>query len=144
MELDEIESFRRSRVFAIQPFISGEVYRFNNNYGWVFNTDTDFSDLGNAFSHFTYEFSLGSLIIVNIQGIMDEKMLLLNPTIHSALYSGLYNERNHGKLGIMKFITTHKCNEYCKNLYLTDVTIMKDPLRKMIAEKGLTIELPYL
>ena len=96
------------------------------------------------FSHFTYEFSLGSLIIVNIQGVMDKKMLLINPTIHSALYSGLYNERNHGKLGIMKFITSHKCNDYCKKLFLTNVNIVKDPLHKMIAERKLETELPYL
>ena len=144
MEVDETEHFNGSKVFAIQPFIEGDVYRFNNNYGWVFNTEYDFSDLANAFSHFTYEFSLGSLIIVNIQGLMNEKMLLLNPTIHSALYSGLYNERNHGKLGIMKFITSHKCNDYCKKLFLTNVNIVKDPLHKMIAERKLETELPYL
>lgn len=114
---------KRAKVFLAQRLLDGEYMKFNNNYGWVNSSPTRANLLAQAFSHFTYEYSVGTMIVVDIQGIADENgnLCLTDPAIHSAMFKGDFGETNHGKLGIMRFFKTHHCNDYCKCLCLTDL-----------------------
>eukprot|EP00826_Nyctotherus_ovalis_P031897 TRINITY_DN2567_c0_g2_i1.p1 TRINITY_DN2567_c0_g2~~TRINITY_DN2567_c0_g2_i1.p1 ORF type:complete len:574 (+),score=226.35 TRINITY_DN2567_c0_g2_i1:195-1916(+) len=114
---------RRARVFLAQKLLGGEYMKFNNNYGWVNSNPMSANLLAQAFSHFTFEYSMGTMIVVDIQGITEEEgnLSLTDPAIHSMMYKEHFGETNHGKLGILRFFKTHKCNEYCKRLYLTDL-----------------------
>eukprot|EP00826_Nyctotherus_ovalis_P066036 TRINITY_DN9735_c0_g1_i12.p1 TRINITY_DN9735_c0_g1~~TRINITY_DN9735_c0_g1_i12.p1 ORF type:complete len:597 (-),score=179.60 TRINITY_DN9735_c0_g1_i12:140-1930(-) len=116
------QNFKRSKVFLAQKLLDGEYNKFNNNYGWKRNNKGDDDLLAQAFSHFTYEYSAGTMIVVDIQGIVNSegKLTITDPAVHSLLYKDHFGETNHGKLGILRFFMTHECNDYCKKLYLTD------------------------
>ncbi len=132
--------FNGSRFFVAQDFIEGDYTKYNNNYGWVNPDDKDeWCQLAQAFSHFTYEMSRGTAIVVDIQGAVQTTgkpcLVITDPAIHSAHYKGQFVEGNMGKIGILRFFETHKCNEFCKQLHLTDkATIATDRLSQIRAE----------
>ena len=63
-------------AFIVQKYIEGSYFKFNNNYGAVLSSVCEVNDIAQAFSHFTYEFSLGSLIMVDIRCIAPRNDLL--------------------------------------------------------------------
>ena len=127
-EIIECKAFKGFKFFVIQEYLIGMYAKYNNNYGWVLNSKSQKEAIAQAFSHFTYEYSLGSLIIVDIQGIIFKDTFHLgNPVIHSEVYKGHFGGTNCGKVGIMRFFKTHICNEYCKQLGLHDPKSFHDP-----------------
>ncbi|MDR3548948.1 MAG: hypothetical protein P4M11_11915, partial [Candidatus Pacebacteria bacterium] len=114
--------FNGTKYIIAQTYLQGAYKKYNNNYGWVLREDSVSNKLAQAFSHFTYEASLGTLIIVDIQGVQkdDGIFYITDPAIHSVMYKGHFGESNCAKLGLMKFFSTHVCNEYCKDLSLAD------------------------
>jgi len=177
----------KDKFFLAQRYLSGEYIKFNNNYGWVNKQVKDSANfLAQAFSHFTYEYSMGTMLVSDIQGTVErakgkeeekggkkeeekeekkeeekkeeekekekekekeeEKELLgltlTDPAIHSLIYKGRFGETNHGKVGIIRFFQTHKCNDYCKKLSLSDpkevdMSKVKEIRAKFESEKGL-------
>ncbi len=143
--------FAGSKCFLAQRFLDGEYVKYNNNYGWVNpGKDSKSNRLAQAFSHYTYEASMGTLIIVDIQGVVSETngtevFTLTDPAIHSALYKGHFGDTNHGKLGFMKFFETHVCNDVCKELKLTDPKLLsKDTLATLRAQHQGKAELAHV
>jgi len=118
---------RRKRIFTAQKFLKGEYIKYNNNYGWK-RQDSDFDDLlAQAFSHFTYEYSMGLMMVVDIQGVTQENELIItDPAIHSYVLKDRFGETNHGKIGMIRFFETHTCNDYCKKLDLMDPKTLKE------------------
>eukprot|EP00826_Nyctotherus_ovalis_P038025 TRINITY_DN3527_c0_g3_i2.p1 TRINITY_DN3527_c0_g3~~TRINITY_DN3527_c0_g3_i2.p1 ORF type:complete len:571 (+),score=121.77 TRINITY_DN3527_c0_g3_i2:45-1757(+) len=144
--LEKISSddFPRVKVFLAQRLLDGVFCKLNNNYGWRIKEDGSSVLLAQAFSHFTYEFSLGTMMVVDIQGIVNEKgkLYITDPAIHSYLYKDHFGATNHGKLGMIRFFKTHECNEYCKQLNLADYTSVSrakysEAKEKYKEEKGL-------
>ncbi|MDR3549276.1 MAG: hypothetical protein P4M11_13610 [Candidatus Pacebacteria bacterium] len=118
--------FGGSKFVLAQEYIAGEYIKYNNNCGWVPDGNSDPWKLAQAFSHFTYEHSNGALIIVDIQGVWDEgtqRFLLTDPAIHSIYHKKNYGLTDLGKLGVIRFFKTHKCNDFCKKLKLVEVTM---------------------
>jgi len=110
---------KRPRFFLVQQVFHGEYVKFNNNYGWK-NKAVNFCNLmAQAFSHFTYEYTMGTIMVTDVQGISGPGgIIILNPAIHSFLYKEQFGETNCGKLGMIRFFMTHECNDYCKMLHL--------------------------
>ena len=137
MENIETDKFKKAIFFLAQKLMNGEYIKFNNNYGWV-NKDQMGTPgfMAQAFSHFTYEYSMGTMIITDIQGIVNEDggLSITDPAIHSMFYKGKFGLTNHGKVGIMRFFSTHNCNEICKKLKLADPKkILEDKLANVRA-----------
>eukprot|EP00826_Nyctotherus_ovalis_P016740 TRINITY_DN14862_c0_g1_i4.p1 TRINITY_DN14862_c0_g1~~TRINITY_DN14862_c0_g1_i4.p1 ORF type:complete len:648 (-),score=147.31 TRINITY_DN14862_c0_g1_i4:81-2024(-) len=121
-------TYNNSKFFIAQKYMRGTYAKFNNNYGWVLEKDNALNYIAQAFSHFTYEYSLGTLMVVDIQGTINEtgKITIKNPSLHSAMYKDCFGETNHSKLGIFKFFQTHRCNTYCKIFMLTNPNNMRE------------------
>jgi len=112
---------KRKRIFTAQKFLEGEYIKYNNNYGWKRQDQDSDNLLAQAFSHFTYEWSMGLMMVVDIQGVVEENELkITDPAIHSYILENRFGETNHGKIGMMKFFKTHVCNDYCRKLDLMD------------------------
>ena len=117
----EAPIFKGSKAILGQKYLEGEYKKYNNNYGWVNTEESMINRMVQAFSHLSYEFSNGVIMITDIQGTeKDGKLLITDPAIHSEAYSGHFGPTNLGRLGMVKFFRTHVCNEFCKNYNLLD------------------------
>jgi hypothetical protein len=98
-------------LLAVEPHLSGEFIKHNNNNGFV---SDDQRCTPQAFSHFTFHCSGGQLMIVDIQGVGDD---YTDPQILSRDGQG-YGRGNLGQKGMRKFFKTHRCNAVCELLGL--------------------------
>jgi len=100
-------------IFAYEPFLEGSYQKFTNNAKW--RQKSEFRTM-ETFSHFSYHFSRGSLMVVDLQGI--EHYVLTDPQIHSSstdadLQESLFGEGNRKEAGMSNFFEDHKCNTLC-------------------------------
>jgi len=102
-----------------EPYVEGEFEKWNNNFGFS-KTDDNFNDnqakefnlLCQAFSHFSYQFTNKTFLIVDVQGIrIKGKVLLTDPAFHSSDYR--FEQTDLGEVGIDEFFKSHECNKYC-------------------------------
>jgi hypothetical protein len=90
-------------------------------------SDTDPSDYLQAFTHFTYRYTYGKVMVCDLQGIFNTDMTpptfqLTDPAIHYASYKGrrmVYGRTDKGRSGHYNFFKTHKCTSICKYLELS-------------------------
>lgn len=106
-----------------------EMVKFTNNLDFVINPETLDADgrtrleLALAFSHFSYDFTGGYLLVCDIQGIStsDGKgepiLLLTDPAIHCSKHLR-FGKTNLGAVGVNKFFKKHVCNNFCSALGL--------------------------
>jgi len=99
-------------LYNTEPYLRGEYLKHNDNSGHVDTQEL----LPQAFSHFSYEASNQTLIVVDIQGVGN---YYTDPQIHSFNGEG-FGLGNLGQSGIRKFLQSHKCNRLCKALGLRD------------------------
>eukprot|EP00928_Gymnodinium_smaydae_P055555 TRINITY_DN39070_c0_g1_i1.p1 TRINITY_DN39070_c0_g1~~TRINITY_DN39070_c0_g1_i1.p1 ORF type:complete len:785 (+),score=85.63 TRINITY_DN39070_c0_g1_i1:1040-3394(+) len=96
-------------MMSVEPYIPGEYKKQTNNTNFVAAN----SDVGQAFTHFSHDFSGGDLMVTDIQGV---KSNLTDPQIHSK--SSIFGAGNLGPGGMDAFFMVHRCNDICKDLKL--------------------------
>lgn len=106
-----IVEFEDGRNAFVERFLDGEFQKYNNNHGYVQTTNP----VPQAFSHFTWTWSKGKLLICDIQGTESE---WTDPQIHTIDGDG-FGCGNRGLKGIYDFFDTHQCNEWCEKLKLS-------------------------
>ena len=82
--LNPIPNILGNLCLLVEPLIAGQFTKYNNNCGFV-----DFvakRATPHAFSHFTYHFTKGNLLVCDIQGVGD---IYTDPQIHSRTGKGL-------------------------------------------------------
>jgi len=129
---------KRPKFFLAQQLLEGIYIKFNNNYGWKNEEKDSYNFIAQAFSHFTYEYTMGVIMVTDIQGIKGSsgEIIITDPAIHSFLYKERFGQTNHGKLGMIRFFMTHECNDYCKMLHLIDPnSISKDRVKAIKEER---------
>uniref|UniRef100_A0A8B9FV00 Alpha kinase 1 n=2 Tax=Amazona TaxID=12929 RepID=A0A8B9FV00_9PSIT len=108
---------------SVEPYILGEFVKLSNNTK-VAKNEYKATEYDLAYGHFTYEFSNGTDIVVDLQGWItgDGKGLvcLTDTQIHS-LNSKDISLSNFGKKGIYYFFNNQhmECSEICRCLSLT-------------------------
>lgn len=103
---------------SLEPLIEGEYVKYNSNRGWVNNDNPSnpVSMAAQAFSHFTFERSLGRFLVSDLQGV---GRALTDPSIQS-LDEDRFRliDTNIRDEGFYFFFSTHKCNSVCHQLGL--------------------------
>lgn len=120
--------------FPEQPFMvltakpPGNYEKYNNNAGYVAPNPT-LHDINHkliqAFSHWTYDISNGSLLVVDCQGGFDTAnncFVLTDPVVHCNDLSR-FGAANMGNDGMKSFFTSHECGDCCRGLGLQPVDI---------------------
>uniref|UniRef100_A0A669Q457 Alpha kinase 1 n=1 Tax=Phasianus colchicus TaxID=9054 RepID=A0A669Q457_PHACC len=108
---------------SVEPYILGEFVKLSNNTKVVKN-EYKATEYGLAYGHFSYEFSNGTEVVVDLQGWVTGNgkglIYLTDPQIHS-LNSKDVSRSNFGKRGIYYFFNNQhvECNEICRCLSLT-------------------------
>ncbi|NXI55506.1 ALPK1 kinase, partial [Chloroceryle aenea] len=108
---------------SVEPYILGDFVKLSNNTKVVKN-EYKATEYGLAYGHFSYEFSNGTDVVVDLQGWVTGNgkglIYLTDPQIHS-LNSKDVSRSNFGKKGIHYFFNNQhaECNEICRCLSLT-------------------------
>lgn len=90
-----------------------------------------------AFSHYSYEMSKNQLMVVDLQGILEEtagkgkRYVLTDPVVHkrrkrrtNKLRNWTFGRTERGERGMSAFFHTHKCSDVCKLLGLQEQATM--------------------
>ena len=107
--------------YILQEFIDGKFEKYNTNNGIICPNPPQ-SDMMQAFSHFTYVQSSGSLLICDLEGIQKGgRVLLTDPAIHNRMCPKKYGPTDSGFLGIKRFFNSHECKSICQSMELQNV-----------------------
>uniref|UniRef100_A0A4W4HJT0 non-specific serine/threonine protein kinase n=1 Tax=Electrophorus electricus TaxID=8005 RepID=A0A4W4HJT0_ELEEL len=105
--------------FAIEECITGEFRKFNNNNGDEIVPTNLLEETMLAFSHWTYEFTRGELLVLDLQGVGE---ILTDPSViksgEKGSYDMVFGPANLGDDAIRNFRTKHHCNSCCRKLKL--------------------------
>ncbi|KAJ3594183.1 hypothetical protein NHX12_006514 [Muraenolepis orangiensis] len=108
--------------FAIEECISGEFRKFNNNNGDEIVPTNLLEETMLAFSHWTYEYTRGDLLVLDLQGVGE---ILTDPSViksgEKGSYDMIFGPANLGDDAIRNFRAKHHCNSCCRKLKLPDL-----------------------
>ena len=74
-------------------------------------------DIPQAFSHWSYQYTKGEMLICDLQGTLGKDFYLTDPAINSSK-RGRFGSTDLGKLGQKTFFDSHVCNSLCHVLRL--------------------------
>lgn len=91
------------------------------------SSPTNPSDYLQAFTHFTYRYTNGKVMVCDLQGVYNTDLVpptfeLTDPAIHYKSNRGremVFGRTDKGKKGIQLFFNTHKCSGVCKLMQLS-------------------------
>eukprot|EP00731_Ephydatia_muelleri_P038018 Em0630g4a len=114
-------------LYCVEHLIEGNYIKYNSNSGFVSEVNRLTPQ---AFSHFTFEKSNHSLIVVDIQGVGD---LYTDPQMHTTNLDKDYGDGNLGPKGMALFFSSHFCSSLCGKLGLTQFDLSPKELGKLKA-----------
>ncbi|CAK0882764.1 unnamed protein product [Prorocentrum cordatum] len=100
--------------------LPGVFLKYNSNKGFV-NWEAPYSEVAQAFSHFTYWMSQGRILVADLQGVLIHRrrphLIFTDPQVLSL--DGSFGPGDLGPKGIAAFFKSHKCGRTCKGLGLS-------------------------
>ena len=130
--------------YSMEPYLEGEYIKFNNNMGWVNKEQESLHPILQTFSHFTFCYTTGTVMVTDIQGVVyHDSYRLTDPAIHTGVPETILKDpTNQGTTGMNAFFLSHICNDFCKRLGLylptdIDASIPLDLTTSSTAEFGI-------
>jgi hypothetical protein len=118
--LDVVQCNGGGMIYMMERFLAGNIEKFNNNHGIVVSR-SPYSDILQAFSHYTWVKSGMTLLVCDLQGFKEEfrdQITLTDPAIHSRGSAGNYGAMDGGLGGVGAFFNTHTCSSVCAQMKL--------------------------
>ncbi|XP_036094313.1 transient receptor potential cation channel subfamily M member 6 isoform X3 [Rousettus aegyptiacus] len=107
---------------TIEKYMTGEFRKYNNNNGDEIAPSSTLEELMLAFSHWTYEYTRGELLVLDLQGVGEN---LTDPSVikpeDKQSRGMVFGPANLGEDAIRNFIAKHRCNSCCRKLRLLDL-----------------------
>ncbi|XP_076417112.1 transient receptor potential cation channel subfamily M member 6 isoform X1 [Peromyscus maniculatus bairdii] len=107
---------------TIEKYMTGEFRKYNNNNGDEIAPTNTLEELMLAFSHWTYEYTRGELLVLDLQGVGEN---LTDPSVikpeDKQSRGMVFGPANLGEDAIRNFIAKHRCNSCCGRLRLPDL-----------------------
>ncbi|XP_019063277.1 transient receptor potential cation channel subfamily M member 6 isoform X2 [Fukomys damarensis] len=107
---------------TIEKYMTGEFRKYNNNSGDEIAPSNTLEELMLAFSHWTYEYTRGELLVLDLQGVGEN---LTDPSVikpeDKQSRGMVFGPANVGEHAIRNFIAKHRCNSCCRKLKLPDL-----------------------
>ncbi|XP_060138954.1 transient receptor potential cation channel subfamily M member 7 isoform X2 [Zootoca vivipara] len=108
--------------FAVEECMTGEFRKYNNNNGDEIIPTNMLEEVMLAFSHWTYEYTRGELLVLDLQGVGEN---LTDPSVIKAEEKRssdmVFGPANLGEDAIKNFRAKHHCNSCCRKLKLPDL-----------------------
>uniref|UniRef100_H0VIP3 non-specific serine/threonine protein kinase n=1 Tax=Cavia porcellus TaxID=10141 RepID=H0VIP3_CAVPO len=107
---------------TVEKYMTGEFRKYNNNNGDEITPSNTLEELMLAFSHWTYEYTRGELLVLDLQGVGEN---LTDPSVikpeDKQSRGMVFGPANLGEDAIRNFIAKHRCNSCCRKLRLPDL-----------------------
>ncbi|XP_018422030.1 PREDICTED: transient receptor potential cation channel subfamily M member 6 [Nanorana parkeri] len=107
---------------TIEKYMSGEFRKYNNNNGDEINPTTLLEEALLSFSHWTYEYTRGELLVLDLQGVGEN---LTDPSVikpeDKQSRGMVFGPANLGEDALTNFVSKHRCNSCCRKLKLSDL-----------------------
>ena len=140
----------RGPLVQVERHVDGEYTKYNNNGGAVgsLRVSDEHQTLASintvrstpqAFSHFSYVFSGGWSLIVDIQGVMD---VYTDPVVHTLDRGPDAPLGNLGAPGMASFFKTHLCSPICAKLGLPPFLHSSDEEKILLADRIIGTTIP--
>lgn len=121
---------RKNTPYCLQESsIDGHWEKYNNNRGMIAPSGGTDHRVIQAFSHWTYHITRGSIMVVDCQGVFDasrNRFILTDPAIHCTSIDR-FGGTNMNLTGMYNFSVTHVCNDCCKAMKLPALSIPPPP-----------------
>ncbi|ETE60858.1 Transient receptor potential cation channel subfamily M member 7, partial [Ophiophagus hannah] len=105
---------------TIEKYMTGEFRKYNNNNGDEITPSNLLEEVMLAFSHWTYEYTRGELLVLDLQGVGEN---LTDPSVIKPedKQEMAFGPANLGEEAFKNFISKHCCNSCCRKLKLPDL-----------------------
>jgi len=132
-----VKSDEQGFHFCGERYLKGHFVKLNSNAGFVNEHEySDHSAIAQAFSHYSFDRSGGSMMVVDLQGICvgegrNMQFFLTDPQVHSRGTLERFGAGDLGNQGIRAFFQKHRCGDLCKKLGLKKERDLCDPTHKV-------------
>ncbi|XP_023364773.1 transient receptor potential cation channel subfamily M member 6 [Otolemur garnettii] len=127
---------------TIEKYMTGEFRKYNNNNGDEITPSSTLEELMLAFSHWTYEYTRGELLVLDLQGVGEN---LTDPSVikpeDKQSRGMVFGPANLGGDAIRNFIAKHRCNSCCRKLKLPDLKRNDYSPRRINSTYGLKVKI---
>merc|ERR1719313_1592969 len=121
------------QAFAGERYLPGAFLKYNSNNGYVAESFLKHHDSVQAFLHFTFDESGGSLAVADLQGVARQaEVLLTDPQVLST--ERAFGPGDLGCKGIRACLASHRCGPTCRALNLKPLSASL--LHKLDTEAG--------
>ncbi|XP_053555947.1 transient receptor potential cation channel subfamily M member 6 [Bombina bombina] len=107
---------------TIEKYLTGEFRKYNNNNGDEITPTTLLEETLLSFSHWSYEYTRGELLVLDLQGVGEN---LTDPSVikpeDKQSRGMVFGPANLGEDAFTNFISKHRCNSCCRKLNLPDL-----------------------
>ncbi|XP_051876603.1 transient receptor potential cation channel subfamily M member 6-like [Pristis pectinata] len=107
---------------TMEKYMNGQFRKYNNNNGDEIIPTNLMEEMMLAFSHWTFEYTRGELLVLDLQGVGEN---LTDPSVIKAEEKTSqemeFGPANLGEEAIRNFTVKHHCNTCCKKLKLPDL-----------------------
>uniref|UniRef100_A0A670Y8W4 non-specific serine/threonine protein kinase n=1 Tax=Pseudonaja textilis TaxID=8673 RepID=A0A670Y8W4_PSETE len=102
---------------TIEKYMTGEFRKYNNNNGDEITPSNLLEEVMLAFSHWSYEYTRGELLVLDLQGVGEN---LTDPSVIKPedKQEMAFGPANLGEEAFKNFISKHCCNSCCRKLKL--------------------------
>ncbi|XP_072372695.1 transient receptor potential cation channel subfamily M member 6-like isoform X1 [Scyliorhinus torazame] len=107
---------------TMEKYMNGQFRKYNNNNGDELIPTNLLEETMLAFSHWSYEYTRGELLVLDLQGVGEN---LTDPSVIKAeektSQEMVFGPANLGEEAIRNFTVKHHCNTCCRKLKLPDL-----------------------
>ncbi|XP_078069997.1 transient receptor potential cation channel subfamily M member 6 [Mustelus asterias] len=107
---------------TMEKYMNGQFRKYNNNNGDELIPTNLLEETMLAFSHWSYEYTRGELLVLDLQGVGEN---LTDPSVIKAeektSQEMVFGPANLGEEAIRNFTVNHHCNTCCRKLKLPDL-----------------------
>ncbi|XP_059500641.1 transient receptor potential cation channel subfamily M member 6-like isoform X4 [Stegostoma tigrinum] len=107
---------------TMEKYMNGQFRKYNNNNGDELIPTNLLEETMLAFSHWSYEYTRGELLVLDLQGVGEN---LTDPSVIKAEEKTsrdmVFGPANLGEEAIRNFTVKHHCNTCCRKLKLPDL-----------------------
>lgn len=114
------------KVFAAERYLPGIFLKYNSNNGYVMEGPAKHKDVVQAFLHYSFVKSGGSLLVADLQGVARAtEVLLTDPQVLTASPTEVpsFGPGDIGARGARTCLAAHRCGPTCKLLGLKPVSV---------------------